>query len=63
LSKSVRLLELTNLLSAREVRLDEIVRRFGISERTAYRDLADLGYSHIPITGGGRAKGIGDAGK
>jgi hypothetical protein len=31
LSKSVRLLELTNLLSAREVRLDEIVRRFGIS--------------------------------
>jgi predicted DNA-binding transcriptional regulator YafY len=54
LSKSVRLLELTNLLSAREVRLDEIVRRFGISERTAYRDLADLGYSSIPITRGER---------
>ena len=54
LSKSVRLLELTNLLSAREVGLAEIVRRFSISERTAYRDLADLGYSSIPITRGKR---------
>jgi predicted DNA-binding transcriptional regulator YafY len=46
-----RLLELVHLLGGRRSRtLHEIVQHFAVSERTAYRDLADLGGRNIPIT-------------
>ncbi len=44
MSRSVRLFDLTNMLAGRRSRtLQEIVDRFEVSERTAYRDLAELG--------------------
>lgn len=44
MSRSVRLFDLTHMLSGRRSRtMDEIVERFDVSERTAYRDLAELG--------------------
>ncbi len=44
MSRSVRLFDLTNMLAGRRARtLSEIVERFDVSERTAYRDLAELG--------------------
>ena len=44
------MLELVDLLSARRGRrAAEIARYFGISERTVFRDLADLQERHIPI--------------
>lgn len=50
MSRSQRLLDLVTLLGGRRARsLQEIVDRFEISERTAYRDLATLDDSRIPI--------------
>jgi len=49
--RPARLLELTHLLAGRRSRtIDEIARRFDISPRTAYRDLAELEGEHIPVT-------------
>jgi predicted DNA-binding transcriptional regulator YafY len=46
-----RLVELVHLLGGRRSRsLVEIVRHFEVSERTVYRDLADLSHRNIPIT-------------
>jgi predicted DNA-binding transcriptional regulator YafY len=51
LGRSDRLLELVQLLGGRRSRsLREIVERFDISPRTAYRDLADLSRRNIPVT-------------
>ena len=50
MSRSDRLLELVHLLGGRRARsLQEIVDHFEISERTAYRDLADLQRREIPL--------------
>lgn len=50
MSRSDRLLELVHLLGGRRPRsLREIVSHFEISERTAYRDLADLQRRDIPL--------------
>lgn len=50
MSRSDRLLELVHLLGGRRARsLREIVDHFEISERTAYRDLADLQRRAIPL--------------
>jgi len=49
-SRSDRLLELVHLLGGRRARsLREIVDHFEISERTVYRDLADLQRREIPL--------------
>ena len=50
MSRPARLIEMVHLLSGRRARtIEEIADRFEISERTAYRDLADLAAQHIPI--------------
>lgn len=50
-----RLVELVTLLGGRRSRsLREIVEHFDVSERTIYRDLADLGLRNIPVTRDGR---------
>ncbi len=52
MDKPIRLIEILQLLGGRRSwRPAEIAERFGISERTAYRDLQDLGrLGSIPIT-------------
>ena len=50
MSRPARLLDLVQLLAGRRARpLKEIAERFGISERTAYRDLAELSLRGIPV--------------
>lgn len=50
MSRPARLIEMVHLLSGRRARtIEEIADRFEISERTAYRDMADLAAQHIPI--------------
>lgn len=50
MSRPARLIEMVHLLSGRRARtIEELADRFEISERTAYRDLADLAAQHIPI--------------
>lgn len=50
MSRPARLIEMVHILSGRRARtIEEIADRFEISERTAYRDLADLAAQHIPI--------------
>ncbi len=49
-TRSLRLLDLVHYLGGRRSRtLKEVVDRFGVSERTVYRDLADLSAQHIPV--------------
>ena len=51
MDRPTRVFELVQLLGGRRPRtLQEITDRFEISERTAYRDLAELTRSNIPIT-------------
>jgi proteasome accessory factor B len=48
--RAERLLDLMHLLGGRRgVTVDEIARRFDISQRTAYRDLEQLGYRLAPV--------------
>ncbi|MGB5574388.1 MAG: WYL domain-containing protein, partial [Thermoanaerobaculia bacterium] len=50
MNRSTRLFGVVHLLAGRTPRsIDEIAERFGISVRTAYRDLADLSEQHVPI--------------
>ena len=50
MSRPARLIEMVHILSGRRARtIEEIADRFDISERTAYRDLADLSAQHIPV--------------
>ena len=49
MSRPVRLLELVNFLARRAKTIREIAERFDISERTAFRDIADLS-ARVPIT-------------
>lgn len=50
MSRPARLLDLVQLLAGRRARpLKEIAERFGISERTAYRDLRELSLRGIPV--------------
>ena len=50
MKRSERLLELIDLLGGHSrVTLQEIVRRFDVSERTVYRDLADVGRQIAPV--------------
>ena len=51
MDRPARLVQLVQLLAGRRPRsLREIVERFEISERTAYRDLAALSSRNIPVT-------------
>lgn len=51
MKRSLRLYHLVQHLGRRAWHPEEIARRFGVSLRTAYRDLADLSEDHgIPIT-------------
>jgi predicted DNA-binding transcriptional regulator YafY len=50
MSRPIRLLELVQVLSGRRARpLSELVSRFDVSERTLYRDLAELSRQRIPV--------------
>ncbi len=50
MNRSIRLFGVVTLLAGKKPRsIDEIADRFGVSVRTAYRDLADLSEHHIPI--------------
>ena len=49
MTRPVRLLELVNFLSRRAKTVRDIAERFEISERTAFRDIADLS-ARVPIT-------------
>ena len=50
MSRSARLFELVHLLSGRRSRgVAELAERFEVSERTVYRDLAELSERHIPL--------------
>jgi predicted DNA-binding transcriptional regulator YafY len=50
MARSGRLIELVHLLAGRRgCTIDEIASRFEISPRTAYRDLAELSGSRIPV--------------
>lgn len=49
MTRPVRLLELVNFLARRAKTIREIAERFEISERTAFRDIADLS-ARVPIT-------------
>ena len=49
MTRPVRLLELVNFLARRPKTVREIAERFAISERTAFRDLAEL-TAQVPIT-------------
>ncbi|HUP47814.1 MAG TPA: WYL domain-containing protein [Thermoanaerobaculia bacterium] len=44
-----RLFELVDALGGRRLSVQEIARRFDVSERTAYRDLADVGRQLAPV--------------
>jgi predicted DNA-binding transcriptional regulator YafY len=49
-SRSARLLDLVHLLAGRRSRpVGEIAERFSVSERTIFRDLAELAERHIPL--------------
>ena len=51
MDRPTRLFEIVQLLAGRRPKtVQEIAGRFEISERTAYRDLAELSRRHIPIT-------------
>ena len=51
MDKPARLIQLVQLLAGRRSRqLREIADHFGISPRTAYRDIADLSRHNIPVT-------------
>ena len=49
MTRPVRLLELVNFLARRAKTIREIAKRFEISERTAFRDIADLS-ARVPLT-------------
>ena len=50
MKRAERLLDLMHLLAGRRgVTVGEIARRFDVSERTAYRDLEQLGYRLAPV--------------
>lgn len=54
-ARSIRIFELVHYVSTRRGRrVSEIAERFDVSERTVFRDLADLQASHIPIYHDGR---------
>lgn len=50
MTRSARLLDLVHMLAGRRYyTVTEIAERFDVSERTAYRDLAELQGRHIPV--------------
>ena len=49
MTRPVRMLELVNFLARRSKSIREIAERFEISERTAFRDIADLS-ARVPLT-------------
>jgi predicted DNA-binding transcriptional regulator YafY len=50
-SRPARLLDLVHLLAGRRSRtVAELAQRFDVSERTVFRDLAELSERHIPLT-------------
>ena len=50
MSRPARLLDLVHLLAGRRSRtVAELAERFGISQRTIFRDLAELSERHIPL--------------
>lgn len=51
MTRPARLLDLVHMLAGRRYyTVSEIADRFDVSERTAYRDLAELQERHIPVT-------------
>ena len=50
MTRPIRLFKLVQLLAGqRRYRVSEIAERFGVTERTAYRDLAELSRTGIPV--------------
>ena len=50
MNRPTRLVHLVQMLAGRRSRsIDEIAEQFGISQRTAYRDIADLSRQNIPV--------------
>lgn len=55
--KTVRILKMAWLLQARHCTVEHLVRRFGVSRRTVYRDLRLIDAAELPLVGQRLGKG------